>query len=429
MNARRLRGAATAALTLFLVCVCADVTRGYSVLTHEAIIDITWEKDITPLLLARFPAATTEALREAHAHAYGGAIIQDMGYYPFGSALFSDLTHYVRSGDFVAALLREAEDLDEYAFALGALCHYSADNDGHPIATNPSVPLLYPKLRQRFGDAVTYDDNPAAHIQTEFGFDVLQIAQGHYASGAYHDFIGFKVSKHLLERAFKDTYGIKLSHIFASLDLALGSYRYSVSTLLPTMTRVAWQTHKKDIEQRTPGVTPDQFLYSRSPVEYDKEWGTEYKKPGRLSKTLAFLFHLVPKIGPLRGFSIKPSTPETEALFLRSFDATVVAYRRTLLAVRAGDLHLRNTDLDTGLPALAGEYRRADHAYGQILHKLADDKFEDVTPDLRENILAFYGDTSTHVAAKSDRRDWARTLDELRGLRSAAGLPRTTSGR
>src|ERR1700720_3210925 len=153
----------------------------YSVLAHEAIIDSVWDTSIRPLLLKRFPNATAEQLKEAHGYAYGGAIIQDMGYYPHGSHFFSDLTHYVRSGDFILALLRDAKDLDGYAFALGALAHYAADNDGHRIATNRAVPLLYPKLKKKYGDSVTYEEDRLAHVKTEFGFDVLEVAHGRYA--------------------------------------------------------------------------------------------------------------------------------------------------------------------------------------------------------------------------------------------------------
>ena len=183
----------------------------YSVLTHEAIIDSSWPKDLRPLLLKRFPNATDDQLREAHAYAYGGAIIQDMGYYPFGSKLFSDLVHYTRSGDFVIALVKDAQEedpkdpqaLNDYAFALGALAHYAADNQGHPVAVNRTVPLVYPKLKAKFGPEITYEDNPSAHLKTEFGFDVIEVARGQYANDAYHDFIGFKVAKPLLERAFE----------------------------------------------------------------------------------------------------------------------------------------------------------------------------------------------------------------------------------
>ena len=187
----------------------------YSVLTHEAIIDTLWIDTIQPVLIKRFPESSEEQLNGAHAYAYGGCIIQDLGYYPFGSHFFSDLTHYVRSADFLQALLDESRGLEEYAFALGAVAHYGADVEGHSIAVNRAVPLLFPKLRRRFGEEVTYADNPSAHLQTEFGFDVLQVARGHYASKVYHDFIGFQVSKDLLDRAFQKTYGLTLKDLFA----------------------------------------------------------------------------------------------------------------------------------------------------------------------------------------------------------------------
>jgi hypothetical protein len=148
-------------------------TEAYAVLAHEAIVDSAWDANIRPLLLKRFPGATEAQIKEAHGYAYGGAIIQDMGYYPHGSFFFSDLTHYVRSGDFVLALLRDSKDVNGYAFALGALAHYAADNDGHPIGTNRAVPILYPKLKKKYGDSVSYEQDKLAHVKTEFGFDVL----------------------------------------------------------------------------------------------------------------------------------------------------------------------------------------------------------------------------------------------------------------
>jgi hypothetical protein len=144
-------------LALFSPTVCT----GYSVLTHEAIIDATWKDSIEPLLLCRFPGATPEELLQARAYAYGGSLIQDMGYYPFGSKFFSDLTHYVRSGDFVVALIEESQNLNEYAFALGALSHYAADTSGHQNATNLAVAIMYPKLARRYGSSVTYEDDPS----------------------------------------------------------------------------------------------------------------------------------------------------------------------------------------------------------------------------------------------------------------------------
>jgi len=120
----------------------------YSVLSHEAIIDSAWDTSIKPVLLKRFPDATKDELREAHGYAYGGAIIQDMGYYPHGSMFFSDLAHYVRSGDFVLTMLRDSKDLNEYAFALGALAHYAADTDGHRLGTNRAVRCCIPSSKR-----------------------------------------------------------------------------------------------------------------------------------------------------------------------------------------------------------------------------------------------------------------------------------------
>ncbi|PYT08273.1 MAG: hypothetical protein DMF60_05120 [Acidobacteria bacterium] len=249
------RNALRLAATIFIVLSVTHLSLGYSVLTHEAIIDAAWDDSIKPILLKRFPGATAEQLRVAHAHAYGGAIIQDMGYYPFGSKFYTDLVHYVRSGDFIEALLGEARDIDEYAFALGALSHYAADNTGHPVAVNPTVPILFPKLQAKYGNRVTYVEDPAAHLKTEFGFDVVQLARGRYASEDYHDFIGFKVARPLLERAFKKTYGIEMKDIFINLDLALGTFRRAVSTVIPQMTKVAWETKRDQIEKASPGIT------------------------------------------------------------------------------------------------------------------------------------------------------------------------------
>ena len=273
-----------AGLTSIAIGVLALVTspsaHGYSVLTHEAIIDSTWDSAIRPLLLKRFPAATPEDLNGAHAYAYGGCIIQDLGYYPFGSKFFSDLTHYVRSGDFILSMIRESQDLNEYAFALGALAHYAADNNGHRMATNPSVPILYPRLRLKFGNSVTYGDDPFSHSKTEFGFDVFQASKSRYASGAYKNFIGFQVAKPVLQRAFEDTYGMKIEQVFLSLDLAIGSYRRAVGTVLPALTKVAWQIKGTEIRKEVPGITRKKFLYNLSRSSYEKNWGATYQRPG-----------------------------------------------------------------------------------------------------------------------------------------------------
>lgn len=266
-------------LALFVSFAWPARSAAYAVLAHEAIIDSAWDTDIRPLLLKRFPQATPEELKEAHGYAYGGAIIQDMGYYPHGSKFFSDLTHYVRSADFVVALLHDAKDLDGYAFALGALSHYAADNDGHLLGVNRAVPLLYPKMKKKYGDSVTYEENPLAHIKTEFGFDVLEVAQGRYAPDSYHDFIGFQVSAPVLEQAFQETYGLDLKSVLSDEDKVLGSYRHDVSQLLPKATRVAWSLKKNEIMKDQPGVTKRKFLYNLSRASYQRIGETIISRP------------------------------------------------------------------------------------------------------------------------------------------------------
>jgi hypothetical protein len=235
-----------------ILAVCMKpLCRAYSVLTHEQVVDLVWTDDIQPLLKKRFPAATDDDLKKAHAFAYGGSLVQDMGYYPFGNKYFSDLTHYVRTGDFIVNLIKESSDLNEYAFALGALAHYSADNCGHPVI-NKSVALQNPKLRQKFGPEVTYEDDPKVHIRTEFGFDMVQVAKNRYTSDRYHDFVGFEVSKPLMERAFQDTYDIPLNQVISDEDLAIGTFRRAISRIIPEMTRVALLARRKELVAETP---------------------------------------------------------------------------------------------------------------------------------------------------------------------------------
>ena len=376
---------------LCLVLASSSLVCGYTVLTHEAIIDSVWERSLVKLLQKRFPAATAEELRQAHAYAYGGCIIQDMGYYPFSSRFFSDLTHYVRSGDFVTALIRESGDLNEYAFALGALDHYAADTYGHRIGTNHAVPLLYPELRKKFGNDVTYWDDPVAHVRTEFGFDVLQVALGRYAPNSYRDFIGFQVSKELLDRAFLDTYGLEMKDVFGSVTLALGSYRWAVRSIIPGMTRVAWQLKSEQLKKEIPGVTRKKFLYNLSRASFEKEWGKDYRRPGFGTTCLAALLRLLPSHGALSSLRIRTPTPEVERLFMTSFNATVDGYLAMLARISAGKAEvLVNQNLDAGVVTTVGKYRGTDAAYGKLVGKLAERKFAGVTPELREEILIFY---------------------------------------
>ncbi len=408
---RRLRQFRHVAALGLLLLFPLPAAYSYSVLTHEAIIDSTWDSAIRPLLVKRFPAATADELTQAHGYAYGGCIIQDLGYYPFGSKFFSDLTHYVRSGDFILNLIHDSQDLNEYAFALGALSHYAADNNGHPMAVNRAVPLFYPKLGLKFGKLVTYADDSLSHAKTEFAFDVFQAAKGRYASAAYKRFVGFEVSKPLLERAFENTYGIRLETVLMSIDLAIGSYRRAVGSVLPAMTRVAWQIKKQEIRKDAPSLTRKNFLYNLSRSSYEKNWGSTYRRPGIRSKLLAALFRLLPKVGPFRALAFERLTPDTEKMYMASFNSTIERYRELLSKQNAGSLKLPNDNLDVGKLTAAGKYRLTDSAYSQLLHRLQG-HYTEMPQELRSDILSFYHDLSVPISTKANDMDWARMINE-----------------
>ena len=405
-------------IALLLVVVCSRPVFAYSVLTHEEVVDLLWLDEIRPLLLKKYPGLTEDQIKEAHAYAYGGAVIQDLGYYPFGSGEFSQLAHYVRSGDFVIEMLRESADVNEYAFALGALAHYSSDITGHPVV-NRAVAIEYPKLRAKFGDSITYAQNKGAHLKTEFGFDMVQVAKNRYASQQYHDFIGFKVSKPLLERSFPVVYGLELQDVLAHEDLAISSYRFSVSRLIPEMTQVALQTHKKDMMREHPDFAKKKFLYHLSRSEYEKEWGKDYTKPGAGARVLSVLLRYVPKVGPFKALAFNNPTPETENLYFKSVDSTVDQYRNFLHAVGRDSLQLPNCDFDSGRPTKAAEYALTDDTYAKLLRQQVDHKFDKTTAELRENILDFYSDLSVSYDTKKEGDDWKDVLKDLDQLKAA----------
>ena len=361
----------------------------YSVLAHESLVDSAWDNVIAPMLKARFGGADANAIKEARAYAYGGSVMPDMGYYPFGSHFFTNLLHYTRSGDFVEQLLRDAKDVNEYAFALGALAHYVADSTGHPLGVNRAVPIEYPKLRARYGNEVTYVEDPKRHIMVEFAFDVVQVASGAFLPQAYHDFIGFKVATDLVERAFRDTYGIEMKDVFASEDLAIGTFRYAVSTTIPQMTQVAWEKKRDEIEKLTPNVQQNAFVFNYTRLQYEREYGTKYRRPGIFARFFVWVVRVMPKIGPFKALAFKTPSPEAERLFTDSFKTARERYRMLLQSARGNRLDLRNTDFDTGQPTRLGEYKLADETYAELVSRLK--KKTDAPPGIRADIARFYG--------------------------------------
>ena len=422
MHGRTLR-----ALSVILaLCLSTNVLRGYSVLTHEQVIDLAWEEQIQPLLLKRFPRASPLDLKRAHAFAYGGSLVQDMGYYPFGKPLFSDLVHYVRTGDFVEALLRNSSDINDYAFALGALAHYSSDNIGHP-AINRVTAIEFPKLRSKFGEEVTYNDNHKAHIRTEFGFDMVQVAKNRYTSDRYHDFIGFEIAKPLLEGAFHDTYGLQLNDVLGDEDLAIGSFRRAVSKFIPEMTRVALLNRRADLVGETHNPERKKFLYQISRSNYEKEWGKGYRRPGIGSRILAFLLRHIPKVGPATALDFKVPSRHAEDMYIKSINDTIEDYNNLLRQMADHDLKLKALNCDTGRNTAPGEYSLADNTYARLLDEHSKHSFAQTSPELRANILDFYAHAPSERMQKE--KSWKRAQRELLKLKEPAlGQTRVAGG-
>jgi len=413
------RSAVKKTLVIFLFFFCASYTsHAYSILTHEALIDANWDKLLLPLLKQRFPQSTDEELKDAHAYAYGGAVVPDMGYFPGGSKLFTNLLHYVRSGDFVMALLKNAQNLDEFAFALGTLCHYEADKYGHRIGINPGVPLVYPKVGKKFGETVTYEEDPIAHVRIEFSFDVLQTSRGNYAPTTYHDYIGFKVSRALLEKAFLETYGINVNDLFGNLSRTIGTFRWIVKDLFPYITRAAWASKKGDIMKLKPGATGRQFIYTMHRKNYYRDFVTKEERPPFFANVLSLLIRIAPKIGPLRVLKFKPPGADAEKLFIQSFDTTTAFYTHSVTELGRGPISLSNINFDTGLNTAPGEYKLADKTYCELLFQLKDKQFAGITSALQQNILTFYSGYKPVILTKRQSREWQTTKEALEQLKT-----------
>jgi hypothetical protein len=389
------------AVLLFLLPLSSSA---FGVLTHEAIIDASWETSILPLLRTKYPGATETALKEAHAYAYGGAVAPDMGFYPLGSTMFTNLVHYVRSGDMINALLRDASNVNEYAFALGFLSHYNADNYGHPLATNISVPIVYPKLRKKYGSVITYADNKISHIRMEFGFDVLEIAKGNYASQSYRGFIGFKVDTAVLAKAFFETYALDINEVFNNhFQLATETFRWIVANIFPVITKTAWASKKNFILQQNTTATSKNFAFKMRRREYNKQFGTGYKRPGFLPTMLSFFIRVMPKVGPTRALKFKAPTTITEKYFAQSFDTIMQHFSNNLNQLNRNNISFKDIDFDTGKPTASCEYSLADETYTAWLIRLKEEQFKNVSHSLQQNILNFFHNTNLPVANNSKR--------------------------
>jgi len=412
MNFRRL---ITAFMAVALLLIAQPLS-AYSIFTHEELIDLAWSSSIRPLLLARFPGSTDSELREAHSYAYGGCAIQDMGYYPFAKEFFSNLTHYVRSGDFVSNLLNDARTRDEYAFAIGALSHYFGDSIGHSQAINLATPVAFPKLEREYGPRVTYDENPDAHVRTEWAFDINQLSKRTFAPPSYMRHVGFKVPRQLLDQAFRETYGFGFSELVGKTRPALRSYRISVRTFIPAFAGAEVVLHRRQFPADTQDDAYRIFSLRLARADYERHWKPGYKGPGFGSHVLAIVVKVLPKVGAISLLAIKIPTPTTEDEYIKSVNHTVDSFTQLLDRLRSdphAGLALPNLDLDTGDPVKPGTYRLTDETYAQLLQRLTSEPDRAIPAGLRENILAFYADPNAPIYTKKNAKAWKRVQAEL----------------
>jgi hypothetical protein len=378
---------------LLLLLVCARPAGGFSVLTHEEVIDLTWGDAIRPLLLKRYPDMTPAQLREARAYAYGGCVIQDLGYYPFGKEIFSDLLHYVRTGDFIRALFRESKGPNDLAFAVGALAHYYGDTLGHPEAIDLAVAANFPKLAAKYGPNVNYAEGKRQHVRTEFAFDINDITKHRLAPLGYLNHIGFAVPVPLLSRAFYDTYGLDLAKVLGEHRPTLVGYRYAVRTLLPRVVYAEALLHHKQMPADVSSPELDEFTKEVAAVKVDDRWAKYRGHAGFGTHVLAGFIFVLPKVGPLGDLAIVAPTSGSEQNYVKALMHTTDSLRQALGGVSHSG-GLPNKDLDTGDEVYPGTYPLEDLAYVNLLHQMTLDPGQPIPFGIKHDLLAYFADLS-----------------------------------
>jgi Zinc dependent phospholipase C len=417
-----LRQLATALITAALLLVAPATSQAFSVLAHQAVVDQAWDNTLLPVVRKRFPNATEQELADARAYARGGSHLPDLGYFPLGSHMFTDLLHYVRTGDFINRLLTEAGSAKEYAFALGMLAHYEVDSIGHPQATNRAVPIIYPKLAKQHGDSATYADSPSAHLATEFRFDVLQVAHRREIPDLFEHSVDFKVPREFLDRGFRETYGLGLNDLFESYDVALSTYRSGFRTLINEGTGIAWQLYRQDIESLEPGITPEHLVHAMSRTDFVKQFGKAFLEPGYFAQFVAFFGNLLPNVGPFKRLPYKPLPDNVKQLYFNAFHNA--SELRAVAVVASGRARFANLTLDTGLPSRAGEYSPADKAYVELLRRHAEDHFARMPKALADDMLDHFRNRDAALAFEDSEREREKILAAVSELESA--MPRAS---
>jgi len=452
-------------LLAILLCVSLFAppprAQAYSLLTHEQLIDLTWESSIVPLLLSRYPTLTPAEIEHARAFAYGGCVIQDIGYYPFGDQFFSNLTHYVRTGDFVVNLFRNAGNADELAFAVGALSHYIGDSIGHSEATNLSVPIEFPKLAARYGSSVNYAEGEHQHVQTEFAFDIDEIAHNRFAPVHYLRHIGLAIPTKQLALAFYQTYGLREDFTDTHHSrINVSTYRFAVHGFIPRVAYATTLLHRRHEPADIDSPDLKRLTAEIAKVAAKNDWDAYRHKPGIGTYSLAGLLFILPKVGPIKLVSVKGPTAETNARYIHSVLASTDAlsyalhrftpppptapsaaiaaaadsqkspapsdavpailthYQSAINQLRDPSHPLNNRDLDTGYPVQPAGYSLTDKTYATLLHRLAETPATPIPPGIKRDILAYYANLELHFATKKDPAAWATLQQDLTTLQT-----------
>lgn len=401
------------ALALFLLLLMSPSSLfPYSFLTHEEILDLAWADSIQPLLLKHFPKLTPAQLREAHAYAYGGCVIQDLGYYPFGKPILSNLFHYVRTGDFIIALFRESRDANDIAFSIGALSHYLGDTIGHPEAINLAVAKSFPELAQKYGPNVNYAEGPHQHIRAEFAFDINAITKHRIAPERYLNRIGFAIPIPLLSRAFYDTYGLDLAKILGRSNPKLLGYRYSARTLLPRVAYAETLLNRKHMPPDIPSPALDQLNRQIATLAAANHWAADRRTAGIGTHILAGLIFIIPKVGPLSDLSLRGPTPSAEQDYVNSLVSTVNAFRQILTRAAASGA-LPNLDLDTGARVYPGTYSLEDYTYADLLHRVTRDPESPIPFGIKRDLAAYFADPAKAKYIQRDPKRLAQVQADL----------------
>jgi hypothetical protein len=414
-----MRNACRASALLLCFLLVYHPAGAYSLLTHEQLIDLTWQSSIVPLLRSRYPNITPEELERARSYAYAGCVIQDVGYYPFGDPFFSDLTHYVRSGDFVVHLFQGAKDANQLAFAIGALSHYIGDNIGHSQATNRAVPVEFPKLAAKYGPVVTFGEGKHPHIQTEFAFDINQIAHHRLAPVSYLRHVGLNVPTAQLATAFYETYGLSEDFSKArSRRINVGGFRFAVRSFLPRIAYALTVLHRGRMPADSTSPDLQKLADEVAQVAAENNWDHYRKKAGIGTYSLAGVIYVLPKIGPLKMLAIKGPTDKTEEEYVRSVNQSTEALSSMLARFGKPTRTLPNRDLDSGADVQPGAYRLTDDTYAKLLDKLVADPHHTVPPGLKSDIVNYYADPHAPIYTKKNPQKWARVQTDLQTLRS-----------